>query len=96
MPGINSLPTAEVRTEIIDKLSMFISAIETHPEWKPTPNPSLHHVWDFVQRTRYMMTELDNIEAGRPLQHPEQLPMKCNYSFLHRFIFSTMRERFAG
>ena len=29
---------------------------------------------DFANRTRYILSELDNIEAGRPVQYPAQIP----------------------
>lgn len=29
---------------------------------------------DFANRTRYILSELDNVEAGRPVEHPEQIP----------------------
>lgn len=31
-------------------------------------------VRDFANRTRYILSELDNVEAGRPVEHPEQIP----------------------
>jgi hypothetical protein len=34
------------------------------------PNPLL--CLDFVMRSKYMLSEYDNIKAGRPLQHPTQ------------------------
>jgi hypothetical protein len=45
-----------------------------HPQWRdpPNQNPTLYHVWDFVMRSLYMLSEYDNIKAGRPLEHPEQ------------------------
>jgi len=70
-----SLPAPEIRNEIVAQLSDLIRSIESHGRWTP-PNPhrSLLNIWDFVQRTRYIMSELDNIEAGRPLRYPEQIP----------------------
>jgi hypothetical protein len=29
---------------------------------------------DFANRTRYILSELDNIEAGRPVKYPAQIP----------------------
>ena len=29
---------------------------------------------DFANRTRYILSELDNVEAGRPVQYPGQIP----------------------
>lgn len=69
-----SLPRAEVRDLVTQRLSDLVSAIEAHPQFRQAqPHKSLYYIWDFVQRTRYAMTELDNIAAGRPPQHPEQL-----------------------
>jgi len=50
------------------------SAVTEHPLWKdpPNPNPTLYHVWDLVMRSKYMLSEYENIRAGRPLQHPNQ------------------------
>ncbi|KAM0562476.1 hypothetical protein ACHAPJ_002166 [Fusarium lateritium] len=69
------LPAPERREEITAAFASLISAIESHPQWTP-PNipPGLFHVWDFVKRSHYIMTELDNIAAGRPVQHPAQIP----------------------
>ncbi|EEU43209.1 uncharacterized protein NECHADRAFT_102771 [Fusarium vanettenii 77-13-4] len=77
-PGTTSdsgLPAPEVREEITACLSDLVSALEAHPSWTPpSPPRGLFHVWDFVCRSRYIMTELDNIYAGRPTKHPEQIP----------------------
>jgi hypothetical protein len=50
------------------------SAIVEHPLFKPPPfqHPTLYFTWDFVMRSKYMLSEYDNIRAGRPLQHPQQ------------------------
>lgn len=48
-------------------------AIEAHELWNPlTPAPTLYWVWDFVKRSKYMLSEFENIQHGRPLQHPDQ------------------------
>lgn len=74
-----TLPSTEARQDIIAKLTELVTALEAHPSWTPPqPHPGLFHVWDFVSRSRYIMTELDNIEAGRPVQHPEQIPPNNN------------------
>ncbi|KAG5752010.1 hypothetical protein H9Q69_002315 [Fusarium xylarioides] len=72
---ISQLPTAEQRENITARLADLITAIESHSQWTP-PNVDrgLFHVWDFVKRSHYIMTELDNIAAGRQVQHPEQIP----------------------
>jgi hypothetical protein len=70
-----ALPTSARREEITSRFADLITALESHPQWTP-PNVDrgLFHVWDFVKRSHYVMTELENIEAGRPVQHPEQIP----------------------
>ncbi|KAK1769820.1 hypothetical protein QBC33DRAFT_529226 [Phialemonium atrogriseum] len=70
-----SLPSPADRDRIAKCLAELVQAIQAHPQMQP-PNPhrTLFHLWDFVQRTRYIVSELDNIEAGRPLRHPEQIP----------------------
>ncbi|KAF4817085.1 hypothetical protein CGCSCA5_v006133 [Colletotrichum siamense] len=68
------LPSPEVRATIIERLSELIIAIEAHPAWNPeNPHRGLFHVWDFVSRSRYIMTELDHIRDGEPVQYPEQI-----------------------
>lgn len=37
-------------------------------------HPTLMHLWDFANRANYILGELENVEAGRPLQYPEQIP----------------------
>ncbi|KAF4990671.1 hypothetical protein FGRMN_8343 [Fusarium graminum] len=71
----SEVPNSARREEITGRLADLVSAIESHPQWTP-PNVDrgLFHVWDFVKRSHYIMTELDNIEAGRPVQHPDQIP----------------------
>ncbi|KAF5633063.1 hypothetical protein F52700_6164 [Fusarium sp. NRRL 52700] len=72
---ISQLPTTEQRQDITARLADLITAIESHSQWTP-PNVDrgLFHVWDFVKRSHYIMTELDNIAAGKKVQHPEQIP----------------------
>ncbi|KFY17697.1 hypothetical protein V491_04951 [Pseudogymnoascus sp. VKM F-3775] len=77
-----SAPTAEKRAALDQKLGELIQvlilgpfdkAIENHELWvPPTPNQTLYHVWDFLNRSKYMLSEFDNIEAGRALTHPNQ------------------------
>ncbi|KAF9761787.1 hypothetical protein IL306_003690 [Fusarium sp. DS 682] len=85
MTSISQLPTPEQRENITARLADLISAIEAHSQWTP-PNVDrgLFHVWDFVKRSHYIMTELDNIAAGRKVQHPEQIPKnedKCIWTY---------------
>ncbi|KAK6701780.1 hypothetical protein SNK04_011689 [Fusarium graminearum] len=75
VPSNTEIPSKEHRENITARFSDLISAIESHKSWTP-PNVdrSLFHVWDFVKRSHYIMTELDNMVAGRPLKHPDQIP----------------------
>ncbi|KAL0930797.1 uncharacterized protein CTRU02_213532 [Colletotrichum truncatum] len=69
-----ALPSPEVRATITERLSDLIKAIEAHPAWKPeNPHRGLYHIWDFVNRSRYIMTELDHIRDGEPVRYPEQI-----------------------
>ncbi|KAF5515002.1 hypothetical protein CGCF413_v001264 [Colletotrichum fructicola] len=75
------LPSPEVRATIIERLSELIIAIEAHPAWNPeNPHRGLFHVWDFVSRSRYIMTELDHIRDGEPVQYPEQIRQQSGLS----------------
>jgi len=68
-----SLPDASRRAAIESSVGELVAAIEHHAQrTPPTPNRTLYFVWDFVQRTKYMFAEVDNIQNSRPLQHPEQ------------------------
>ena len=74
------IPSPAARDSIIESLDGLIQALQAHPAWPPAgsttpPNPSLFHIWDFVNRSRYIVSELENIQAGRPLRHPEQIPV---------------------
>ncbi|KAF5692629.1 hypothetical protein FDENT_2746 [Fusarium denticulatum] len=87
---ISQLPTAEQRENITARLADLIIAIESHSQWTP-PNVDrgLFHVWDFVKRSHYIMTELDNIAAGRKVQHPEQIPKnegECTWAYTTFFV----------
>ncbi|KFY58281.1 hypothetical protein V496_06188 [Pseudogymnoascus sp. VKM F-4515 (FW-2607)] len=67
------IATPEKRATIERKLGELIQAIENHELWvPPSPNQTLYHVWDFLKRSKYMLSEFDNIEAGRALTHPNQ------------------------
>jgi hypothetical protein len=70
-----TLPSPEARDEILGKMADLLKAIEAHPKWTPPSlDPGLFHVWDFVNRSRYIVEELDNIKEGKELKHPEQIP----------------------
>lgn len=78
-----AIPPLQVRDDITARLSDLVQALEAHPSWTTaTPPPrNLFHVWDFVKRSHYIMTELDNIEHGRPTRHPEQIPRNAGGEF---------------
>ncbi|KAK3301616.1 uncharacterized protein B0T15DRAFT_317537 [Chaetomium strumarium] len=40
---------------------------------QPDRHPTLHHIWDFAMRSKYILSELDNIEGGFAVEHPEQI-----------------------
>lgn len=80
-----SLPSSEIRQDIYEHLNDLVKAIESHPQWTPpSPPRGLYHIWDFVCRSRYIMSELDNIAEGKPLQHPEQIPKNQGTFPTHR------------
>lgn len=69
------LPDPAVRETITARLAELVDAVLAHPQMQPpNRNPTLYHVWDFAMRTKYIVSELENVEAGRPVQYPEQLP----------------------
>ncbi|KAF6842661.1 hypothetical protein CMUS01_02853 [Colletotrichum musicola] len=73
----STLPSPEVRANITARLSDLLSAIEAHPAWNPeNPHRGLFHIWDFVNRSRYIMTELDHIRDGKPVRYPEQIAQR--------------------
>jgi len=71
-----NLPIDQERHDVDVRLEDLLDAITQHPQWKNPPNqhPTLYHVWDFVMRSKYMLSEYENIKAGRPIQHPNQFP----------------------
>ncbi|CAG9996546.1 unnamed protein product [Clonostachys byssicola] len=69
------VPDESARADITARLDSLASAMEQHPQWTPpNPHPALLQLWDFVKRSHYIMTELENIRTGRPLKHPDQIP----------------------
>ncbi|KAK3357184.1 hypothetical protein B0T25DRAFT_516671 [Lasiosphaeria hispida] len=68
------LPDLSTRNEIEAQLEDLATAIASHPKMQaPNRHPTLFHTWDFVMRTKYILSELDNVEAGRPIRFPEQI-----------------------
>lgn len=78
-----TLPSPEIRENIINRHRELVEAIEAHQAWTLNPpHPGLFHVWDFVNRSMYIMSELGNIAAGRPVRYPEQIPPNPHGEFL--------------
>ncbi|AEO69580.1 2f8e56ec-aae2-453b-bf8e-d34814733133 [Thermothielavioides terrestris] len=70
----SNLPPAETRQRLEERLTDLIDALAADARMQASPrHPTLHHVWDFAQRTRYMLSEVDNVAAGRALRFPEQM-----------------------
>jgi len=68
------IPPPQVRATIASKLADFVAAIETHPKWNlEQPDRGVFYVWDFVNRTKYMLSEVDTLREGREPQHADQI-----------------------
>ncbi|KAK5653134.1 hypothetical protein OQA88_9233 [Cercophora sp. LCS_1] len=65
------LPPSEVRNRIHAQYETVITTITSHSLF---PHPTLYQMWDFAKRTQYILSELDNIEAGRPVAMAAQIP----------------------
>jgi len=65
-------PTPQQLTEIDSRLGALLQAITSHPNWAGQSNPTLYNLWDFVSRSKYLLSEYDNVKAGRAVEHPEQ------------------------
>ncbi|KAK5988987.1 hypothetical protein PT974_10485 [Cladobotryum mycophilum] len=73
----SSIPSTEARATLSAKMDDFLQSIQAIPEFNTNPAQSdkgLFYIWDFVMRTKYILSELDNIVEGKPVQHPEQIP----------------------
>lgn len=69
------IPTKEEQEALIPLFTTLIAALQSHPKFTPpTPHPALLHTWDFVQQSRYILQNLENIRHGRPVEHPAQIP----------------------
>lgn len=74
-PPEYTLPGPPLRQTLSTRLKALADAITAHPQMQPPHrHPTLYHTWDFAMRTHYILSELDNILAGRPIQHPAQVP----------------------
>jgi hypothetical protein len=77
-----ALPSSAVKTAATEKITALLSALESHPSWKPvsineTATPShrtLFFLWDFANRSRYILSELDRIADGKEVAYPDQIP----------------------
>jgi hypothetical protein len=77
-----------------------VRAIEAHDQFAPPDtHPTLYWVWDFVKRSKYMLSEYENIKNGRPLQYPDQfrpapggpfdlLSLSLTSAFSYAFLFT--------
>ena len=76
------LPSQAVQSAASDSLTKLITALQSHPQWKPVTGSeqaspahrTLFFLWDFASRTKYMLQELDNLKDGKDVAHPDQLP----------------------
>lgn len=69
------IPLGAAREDIASRLKLLMGTIEEHELWTPpSPHPGLFQLWDFVNKSHYIVTELENICEGREVQHPDQLP----------------------
>jgi hypothetical protein len=59
-----------------EKLDDLIQALASHPgmQQTPYPNPTVWMGWDYTSKAKYILSELGNIQAGRPVAHPDQIP----------------------
>lgn len=69
------IPDTDTQADLVSKLDDWARAIEGHELWTPpNPHPSLFHTWDFVKRSHYIMSEIENIRLGKELKFPDQIP----------------------
>lgn len=69
------LPPKAARDRVGTCLAELVDAIQAHPQFQPpAPHSTLFHTWDFAMRTSYILSELDNVEAGRQVAKPDQIP----------------------
>ncbi|KAH6604306.1 hypothetical protein Trco_007752 [Trichoderma cornu-damae] len=69
------VPSPEILAAIAAKLDALILAVESHPQFnRAAPSGGLFHVWDFVNRTKYMLSEVDGIrQPGYRFRHEGQI-----------------------
>ncbi|KAI9818209.1 MAG: hypothetical protein M1827_000834 [Pycnora praestabilis] len=55
-----SLSASQVISAMNRKLTDLIDALEAHPEMQPPhAHKTIYYIWDFVQRSRHMLNQLD-------------------------------------
>ncbi|PMD13798.1 hypothetical protein NA56DRAFT_651452 [Hyaloscypha hepaticicola] len=66
-------PTEQQRAAVNASLDELLNAITAHPEWRapPNPQPTLFYLWDFVNRSKYMLSEYETIKDGRAVEKPQ-------------------------
>ncbi|RDW64778.1 hypothetical protein BP6252_10429 [Coleophoma cylindrospora] len=67
-------PTPKQLSDINTALDGLVDALEQHEQWSSDskPPPGLFFVHDFATRSKYMLSEYENIKEGKALQHPDQ------------------------
>ncbi|KAK3333353.1 hypothetical protein B0T19DRAFT_458565 [Cercophora scortea] len=69
------LPSYEIRAQIGARLRALADAIHSHRDLKaPRRYPTLYYLWDFVMRTRYILSEVENVELGLAVRYPNEIP----------------------
>jgi hypothetical protein len=69
------------------------SAITAHPEWRapPNPQPTLFYLWDFVSRSKYMLSEYETIKSGRAVEKPQNFTGSVGGYFSYIFYLSHVK-----
>ncbi|KAL2264026.1 hypothetical protein VTK26DRAFT_3330 [Humicola hyalothermophila] len=69
------LPDRTARKKLDGLLADLQDAIQAHPRLRaPLLHQSFTYVWSFVTRIKYILADLGNVEAGRPLRHLLRIP----------------------
>ncbi|KAL6903068.1 hypothetical protein GGI43DRAFT_382343 [Trichoderma evansii] len=71
------VPSPEILVTIAEKLTLLSLAVETSPGFNrdsPQASGGLFHIWDFVRRTDYMLSEVEGIkQPGYQFKHAGQI-----------------------
>ncbi|KAM0254324.1 hypothetical protein ACHAQJ_006910 [Trichoderma viride] len=74
---MTSVPSPEIRAAIAAKLDVLTHVVETNPNFNrssPAASGALFHIWDFVKRTEYMLSEVEGIrQPGYEFKHAGQI-----------------------